>query len=53
MTKKDLELIAAAKNTFAWENINPEDADTDDARKILEELRSDAYHMEEAIYGLI
>jgi len=53
MTTKDLELIAAAKNTYAWENIKPEDADTDEARKILESLRIEAYHMEEAMFGMI
>ena len=53
MTSKDLKLIAAAKNTYVWENIKPEEADTDEAREILEEIRADGYHIEEAIYGLI
>lgn len=53
MTNKDLKLIAAAKNTYVWENIKPEEADTDEAREILEDLQTDAYHMEEAIYGMI
>lgn len=53
MTNKDLKLIAAAKNTYVWENIKPEEADTDEAREILEGLRADAYHEEEAMFGMI
>lgn len=52
MTAKDIKLIKKAKNDF-WENIKPEEADTEDARKILDEIRADCYHMEEAIYGMI
>ena len=53
MTNKDLKLIATAKNTYVWENIKPEDADTDEARKILEDLRADAYYEEEGMFGMI
>ena len=53
MTAKDLKLIENAKNTYVWENIKPEEADTEEAREILDEIRADGYHMEEAIYGLI
>lgn len=53
MTKKDLKLIAAAKNTYVWENIKPEEADTDEAYNILEDLRIEAYHMEEAMFNMI
>ena len=52
MTTKDLKLIETAKNMY-WMDINPEDADTDEAYNILEDIRSYAYHMEEAIYGMI
>ena len=52
MTAKDIKLIEKAKNDF-WENINPEEADTEEAREILDEIRVDGYHMEEAIYGMI
>ena len=52
MTAKDIKLIEKAKNDF-WENIKPEEADTEEAREILEEILADGYHMEEAIYGMI
>ena len=51
MTAKDIELIETAKNSY-WMDIVPENADTDEAREILEDLRSEGYHMEEAIYDL-
>ena len=49
---KDLKLIETAKNMY-WMDIKPEEADTDEAYNILEDLRIEAYHMEEAIYGMI
>ena len=52
MTAKDIKLIEKAKNDF-WENIKPEEADTEEAREILNEIRVDGYHMEEGIYGMI
>ena len=52
MTTKDLKLIETAKNMY-WMDIKPEEADTDEAYNILEDLRIEAYHMEEAIYGMI
>ena len=52
MTAKDIKLIETAKNMY-WMDIKPEEADTEEAREILEEIRADGYHMEEAIYGLI
>ena len=53
MTNKDLKLIETANNSYVWENINPEEADTEEARNILEDIRSEAYHMEEAMFGMI
>lgn len=52
MTKKDLELIAAAETAY-WMDINPDAAETEEARNKLEELRTYGYHMEEAIYDMI
>ena len=52
MTAKDIKLIEKAKNDF-WENIKREDADTEEAREILNEIRADGYHMEEGIYRMI
>ena len=52
MTAKDTKLIENAKNDI-WENIKPEESDTEEVRKILDEIRADSYHMEEAIYDLI
>ena len=53
MTDKDLKLIETAKATNIMERINPEEADTEEAHEILNSIRANLYHEEEAMFGMI
>ena len=52
MTAKDIKLIEKAKNDF-WENIKPEEADTEEAREILDEIRADGQYAGETFHEAV
>lgn len=52
MTEKDKALIEKAKRSY-WAEIEPDEADTEEARKILHRIAVDGYHREEYQAGLL
>jgi len=52
MTERDKALIEKARNQY-WAEIEPDEADTEEARQILHRIAVDGYHREEYQAGLL
>ena len=52
MTEKDKALIEKAKRSY-WAEIEPDEADTVEARDILHRIAVDGYHREEFKAGML